>query len=365
MPNPRRILVVDDIEQNRRLLAAILESLGYAVETAGDGQEALEKLPLAIDAILLDVMMPGIDGYEVTRRVRQQAEYCDVPIILVTALDGREDRLRAVAAGASDFISKPVEKTELQVRLSSQLQLKDATELLKSSHARLEETVTERTVSLRQALEEVSKAKEQLYAAHLDTIQRLVVAAEYKDRATAEHIQRISRYGVVLAELLNLASGDIDLLRHSIPMHDVGKLGIPDAILLKPGALTAEERRIMNSHTLIGASILAGSRSELLQAGEIIALSHHEHWDGRGYPNGVSGEGIHLWGRICALVDVFDALTSDRPYRPALSSQEAFALMSEGRGTQFDPELFDVFAANLSKFVAIHQSLGNDPKAGS
>ncbi len=190
-----------------------------------------------------------------------------------------------------------------------------------------------------------------------------MVAAEYKDLATAQHIQRLSRYSVVLAELLHLSPGDIDLLRHSIPMHDVGKLGIPDAILLKPGALTAEERRIMNSHTLIGASILAGSRSQLLQAGEIIALTHHEHWDGRGYPHGLSGESIHLWGRICALVDVFDALTSDRPYRPALSSQEAFAIMREGRGTQFDPDVFDVFAANFPKFVAVRESLGNNPEA--
>jgi putative two-component system response regulator len=281
---------------------------------------------------------------------------------LVTALDGRDDRLRAVAAGASDFISKPVEKTELQVRLSSQLQLKDATAALKSSHARLEETVARRTESLRQALGEVSDAKEKLYEAHLDTIQRLVVAAEYKDRATAEHIQRISRYGVVLAELLHLLPAEVDLLRHSIPMHDVGKLGIPDAILLKPGALTADERTIMNSHTLIGASILAGSRSELLQAGEIIALSHHERWDGKGYPHGVSGEGIHLWGRICALVDVFDALTSDRPYRPALSSQEAFAIMREGRGSQFDPAVFDVLAANFPKFVALRESLDDNPE---
>jgi putative two-component system response regulator len=364
MLDPRRILVVDDLEQNRLLLASVVESLGYKVETARDGLDALAKLPLGIDAILLDVMMPGIDGYEVTRRIREQAGFSDLPIIMVTALDGREDRLRAVAAGASDFIAKPVERTELQVRLSSQLRLKEATDALKSSHARLEETVALRTESLRQALAEASEAKDELYEAHLDTIQRLVVAAEYKDRATAEHIQRLSRYAVVLAELLHLSPADVELLRHAIPMHDVGKLGVPDAILLKPGALTEEERTLMNSHTMIGSRILAGSRSPLLQAGEIIALSHHERWDGSGYPYGLAGETIHLWGRICALVDVFDALTSNRPYRPALSNQVTFDTMREGRGSQFDPTVFDVFAANYPKFVAVRESLGTNPEAG-
>src|ERR1700681_4583866 len=160
MLDSRRILVVDDLEQNRLLLASVVESLGYKVETARDGLDALAKLPLGIDAILLDVMMPGIDGYEVTRRIREQAGFSDLPIIMVTALDGREDRLRAVAAGASDFIAKPVERTELQVRLSSQLRLKEATDALKSSHARLEETVALRTESLRQALAEASEAKD-------------------------------------------------------------------------------------------------------------------------------------------------------------------------------------------------------------
>jgi len=357
MLSPRRILVVDDLEQNRLLLASILESLGYEVETARDGHDALAKVPLGIDAILLDVMMPGIDGFEVARRIREQAGLFDLPIIMVTALDGRDDRLRAVAAGASDFIAKPVEKTELQVRLASQLRLKEATDALKSSHARLEERVARRTESLRQALAAASEAKDELYEAHLDTIQRLVVAAEYKDLATAEHIQRLSRYAVVLAELLRLSPADVELLRHAVPMHDVGKLGIPDAILLKPGALTAEERTLMNSHTLIGARILAGSRSPLLQAGEIIALSHHERWDGGGYPLGLAGEAIHLWGRICALVDVFDALTSDRPYRPALSNQEAFDTMREGRNSQFDPAIFDVFAENYSRFAALRETL--------
>jgi putative two-component system response regulator len=347
----KRILVVDDVDYNRVLLETLVQSLGYEVETARDGLEALAKLPLDIDLILLDVMMPGIDGYQVAQRVRADASYRDLPIIMVTSLDSREDRVHAVQAGANDFIAKPVERTELLVRLSSQLKLKDAQDALKRHQAELEQRVEQRTQALRLALQTAADAQLKTYEAHLDTIQRLVLAAECKDHDTAEHIQRMSQFGLVLARVIGLPPGQIEILRHAIPMHDVGKIGIPDSILLKPGKLTAEEREIMSSHTLIGGRILAGSPSELLQMGEVIALSHHEWWDGNGYPKQLRGESIPLPGRICALADVFDALTSDRPYRPAMTNEQALDLMRQGRGLQFDPDLFDAFFAHLDKIL--------------
>lgn len=355
----KRILVVDDIDSNRMLLEGLVESLGYQGESARDGQEALAKLHKGIDLVLLDVMMPGLDGYEVVRRIRgdANAELRDVVVIMVTALDNREDRLHAVQAGANDFIAKPIDKIELQVRLSFQFRLKEATDALERSRAELEERVSQRTEALRLALETTKEEQRRTYEAHLDTIQRLVLAAEHKDRYTAEHIQRISLYTVLLAEALELPPDEVETLRHAVIMHDVGKIGIPDAILSKAGTLNPEEREIMNRHTVIGARILAGSASELLRVGEVIALSHHERWDGSGYPKGLAGQDIPLWGRICALADVFDALTSDRPYRPALDSQEVLHMMREGRGSHFDPALFDLFEARFGELVAIRTGL--------
>ncbi len=353
MPDPEsKILIVDDSEQNRRLMEEIVQSLGYSTATACDGNEALE-VAFDVDLILLDVLMPGIDGFEVTRRIRERVDPFELPVILVTALDSREDRLRAVATGVNDFIAKPIDAVELTVRLASQLRLKATSDELKAARANLERQVALRTEALSRALAEAAEAQRNTHAAHLDTIRRLVVAAEYKDRYTGEHIQRLSQYAVILARALDLPDREIDVLRHAIPMHDVGKLGIPDAILLKEGPLTPAEREIMNRHTVIGAQILSDSSSELLQAGEVIALSHHERWDGTGYPRGLAGRGIPLGGRLCALVDVFDALTSDRPYRPALSDGEAARIMEEGRGTQFDPDLLDVFLARMPEIVEV------------
>ncbi len=360
MSSVKRILVVDDVDQNRMLLGSMVEALGYEVETARDGHDALAKLALDVDLILLDVMMPGIDGYEVARRVRADARFHDLPVIMVTALDSREDRVRAVQSGANDFIAKPIEKIELAVRIGSQLKLKEAQDELKRHQAELEQKIEQRTEALRRALETLADAQLKTYQAHVDTIERLVLAAECKDHDTAEHIQRMSRFGLVLAEALHLPPGEIEVLRHAIPMHDVGKIGIPDSILLKPGRLTPQERTIMNSHTLIGARLLAGSPSNLLQAGEVIALTHHEWWDGNGYPKHLHGEDIPLPGRICALADVFDALTSDRPYRPALANEQALELMRQGRGSQFDPALFDLFLAHLDQILEVQASFWGD-----
>jgi putative two-component system response regulator len=353
----RRILVVDDVEQNLALLGGLVRTLGYEVETARDGLEALAKLVLGFDLVLLDVMMPGLDGYEVARRVRADPRTQDLPIILVTVLDSREDRVKAIQAGASDFIAKPVDKTELLVRISSQLRLKEAQDALKRSQAELEERVARRTEELRRTCEETADANRRTYGAHIDTIRRLVLAAELKDPDTARHILRISRYSTVLAKALHMSPGEIEVLGHAVTMHDVGKIGIPDAILFKRGALDEEEKKIMESHTLIGSRILADSPSELMLQGEIVALTHHERWDGSGYPRRLHGDQIPLAGRICSVVDVFDAMTTVRPYRPAFSPEEARELMRVGRGAHFDPHLLDLFLGRWDEVLEVRGQL--------
>jgi putative two-component system response regulator len=363
MSEPRRILVVDDVEQNVALLAGLVRSLGYEVETARDGLEALAKMVLGIDLVLLDVMMPGLDGYEVARRVRADPRTQDLPIILVTVLDSREDRLRAIQAGASDFIAKPVDKSELLVRIASQLKLKEAQDALKRSQAELEERVALRTEALRLSCEEAADANRRTYGAHVDTIRRLVLAAELRDPDTARHILRISRYSTVLARALHMSPGDTEVLGHAVTMHDVGKIGIPDAILFKRGALTDEERTIMESHTLIGSRILANSPSELMQLGEIVALTHHERWDGAGYPRRLRGEELPISGRICAIVDVFDAMTTLRPYRTAMPVDEVLKEMKRGRAQHFDPALLDLFFANLSEVYEVRERLREEEGA--
>ena len=351
----KRVLVVDDQEDMRHMQVRVLKNLGYEVELARDGLEALAKLELDVDLVLLDAEMPGMDGFAVARRIRQDPRFTDLPIIMVTGLGGKEDRLRAVEAGVNDFISKPFEINELRLRSQSLLKLKEVGDALKRHRAELELTVEVRTAALRRALEDTAAAQRRTQEAHLDTIRRLVIAAEYKDRDTAAHIERIGRFSEVVARALTLAPGQVEIIGHAAPMHDVGKIGIPDAILLKPGKLTRDEWAIMQRHTEMGARILHGSPSEVLQVGEEIALSHHEKWDGSGYPLGLSGDGIPLAGRICTVADVFDALTSDRRYRDALPNSAVYDMLQKLRGSHFDPPIVDAFLAHRDDIELIQR----------
>jgi len=332
-----RVLAADDQEEIRQALTRALQALGYEVELAADGIEALAKLPLDPDLVLLDAEMPGLDGFEVARRIRADPEYLDLPIIMVTGLDSREDRLRAVEAGVNDFISKPFDLTELRVRCTSLLRLKGATDALKRQHADLEQVVAKRTADLRVALARMADAQRNTYAAHLDTIRRLVIAAEYKDRDTATHIERIGLYCEHVAGTLKLPPGEVEIIRHASPMHDVGKIGIPDAVLLSPRKLDPEEWEIMKTHPAIGARILAGSPSPVLQAGETIARSHHERWDGSGYPDGLAGEEIPLGARIIHVADALDSMLTTRIYQAPRPVEDALAQIRAGAGAQFCP----------------------------
>jgi putative two-component system response regulator len=339
----KKILVIDDDDGIRKMTQLLVEGLGHDVEPARDGIEGLAKLRLGVDLVLLDVVMPGLDGFDVCRRIRLDPAGKDVPVIMVTTLETREYRLHAVEAGANDFIAKPVDETELRVRTTSLLKMKEAQDELKRYQSRLEQMCEERTTSLRTALEQMANAQRLAYKAQLETVERLAILAEYKDKVTGRHIQRMSEYCAVIARSLKLPPAEVELILHASRMHDVGKIAVPEAILRKPGTLDSA----------IGSAILDNSSSHILQAGRVIALHHHERWDGAGYPNGLVGSDIPLWGRICAVGDVFDAVTSARPYKPAFPNDEALQLLRDGRGKHFDPRVVDAFFESLEDILAV------------
>lgn len=339
----RRILVVDDDADARLLHSSALSHLGHETEVAEDGIEGLAKLPLGIDMMVVDGDMPGMDGFELAERVRADERYRHIPIVMVTGLKGGADRRRAMEVGITDFLTKPLDIEELELRSKWLLELKELSDSHADSEAELARQVEERTEALRAALEETAEAERRVRAAFLEAIRRLTIAAESKDQDTAQHIERIGIYSGIVGRKLGMTPGESERLRHAAPMHDVGKIGVPDAILLKPGKLTEEEWVIMRTHTTHGAEILGGSDSPVLQLAERIALSHHERWDGGGYPNGISGEDIPVEARVCAVVDFYDALTMDRPYRGPVPPAEVLGMMREERGRHFDPDALDAF----------------------
>lgn len=352
-PDNRRILVVDDDPHVRNVHARVIRALGYDAEVASDGVEALSKLPLEVDLVLLDVDMPHMDGFEVVRRIRQQPEYRLLPIIMVTGLDESSSYVRAMEAGANDLITKPIDTAELKLRSSWLLNLKDAYDRLRAANAELGDSVKVAQSHLRGALEELTEANRRVQAAHLDTIRRLTVAAEYKDELTAGHTDRVGLACAVLARALGWTPGQVEMIRHAAPMHDVGKIGLPDEILLKPTQFDELERAVMQKHTTIGAQLLGGSDSDVIQMGARIALNHHEQWDGGGYPRGIAGGDIPIEARICSVVDAFDAATMDRPHRAALSEEEALTMIKAAQGSAFDPKVLVAFFDRLPEIRKI------------
>jgi putative two-component system response regulator len=327
----------------------MLLPMGYEVTLARDGMEALDKVrEIPPDVILLDIMMPKMDGFEVARRLKQHEQTKIIPIVMVTVLSQVEDRVNALKAGADDFLTKPVDKTELRARVSSLLKVKAYNDHMRNYQRELETEVAKRTEQLQQAFE---KAK----MASLDTIYRLARAAEYKDENTGAHIERVSHYSAAIARKMGLDDEFVESILYAAPMHDVGKIGVPDRILLKPGKLDPDEWEIMKQHTIIGAQILAGSDAGFIQLAEVIALTHHEKWDGSGYPKGLRGLEIPLAGRIVALADVFDGLTSKRPYRRSFPPERAFTIIKQSCGSHFDPDVVDAFFAIQDEIVSIKE----------
>jgi len=352
------ILVVDDQPQNIELLEAFLVPQGYAVVSAESGAEALERLAAeAVDLVLLDVVMPGMDGFAVTRRIRQDSANPQLPIILVTALRETEDRINGIEAGCDDFISKPIDKMELLARVRSLLKVKAYNDLLANYRNELELAVSRRTEELKGALGRIKDAS-------LETIYRLSVASEYRDEDTGAHIMRVSRYSAAIARRMGMDASTVESILYAVPMHDVGKIGIPDKILMKQGTLDSEEWETMKRHTVIGAKILEGSKAEYISIAETIALCHHEKWDGSGYPNGLKGKDIPITSRIAAIADVFDALTSKRPYKEPFGVDRALAIIDGGSGYHFDPEVVIAFSAIKDEILAIKEKYSDDARLG-
>lgn len=351
MPN---ILIVDDNLLGQNMMCQVLSRKGYDTMSASDGQTALDIIFTETpDLVLLDIKMPGMDGFEVTSRIKSNPETSSIPVILITGLDTVDNHVRALEMGADDFISKTAAHAEIIARVRAHLRIKQLNDRIKAYQQNLETQVALRTNQLNHALE-------QLRDASLDTIFKLTAASEYRDNETGTHIKRMSHYSALIAQKMGLKSKTVETILYAAPMHDIGKIGIPDKILLKPGKLDAEEWEIMKKHTTIGADILKGSNIGFVRMGEMIARTHHEKWDGSGYPYGLKGRRIPLAGRIVALADVFDALTSKRPYKEAFSIEKANRIILEERGRHFDPDVVDTFFSIQDVILKIKETYQDD-----
>lgn len=347
-----RILIVDDEEPTRRMLSRLLESHHYSCVLAGDAQEARTRLQEEEFALILcDVNMPGESGLELISHVLK--EHPRTAAVMVTGLDDHQFANVALELGAYGYIIKPFEANEVLINIANALRRRRLEIENQTHRERLEQTVLERTASLRLAIKRLEQAQKDIRLSREETIQRLAIAAEFRDNATAQHIKRMSRYCGLLAQRYGLDAERCELIRIASPMHDIGKIGTPDHILLKPGAFTREEFEAITHHTEMGYRILAGSDAELLKLAAMIALTHHEKFDGSGYPRGLAGDTIPLEGRIAAIADAFDALTTKRVYKPAFPPEQAIDLMRQQRGIHFDPLLLDIFLDSMGDVLGI------------
>lgn len=353
------VLVVDDETPITEMLFQALSKAGYTCRTAPNGEQALSIMAEHhFDVVLTDIRMPGMNGVDLLKRIK--AAY-DSDVMVMTGFTEDYNYESIVTAGASDFIQKPISFKELMIRLKRVLRMRYL--LLERDHINTElqhsvKKLEKYSVELKNALIEVEDAHEELQYAYLDTINRLVSAAEYKDEETGDHIVRMSRYCTLMAEKAGLADDTVKLIQYASPMHDIGKIGIPDQILLKPGQLTAEEFETIKTHTTIGASILAESRADVLKTAHEIALNHHEKWDGSGYPRGLKKEEIPISGRIVGIADIFDALTSRRPYKEPYPLEVAVEIIRSEQGIRLDPDLVAVFIRHIDQVEQIRREVG-------
>jgi len=344
-----KLLIVDDIPTNIDMLRNLLKK-EYQIYASTTGKQALHlaqtKKP---DMILLDIMMPEMDGYEVCQHLKNNDQTKDIPVLFITALDSVADEEKCLLMGAVDYITKPFNMITVQARIKTHLELKNHRD-------KLENLVQERTREVQEARREI--------------ICRLSLVSEYRDNNTGLHIKRISSYCRILAKGYGLSETDCDLIYHASPMHDIGKIAIPDSILLKPGPLNSYEYDIMKTHTTIGRNILsgkdafgtivfAGSENPLIEKAKTIAYTHHEKWDGSGYPEGNHGTNIPIEGRITGVADVFDALTTERPYKKEWDVDIAIREIVDQSGKHFDPDVITVFQANISDIIKLKKQLAS------
>lgn len=355
LPCTGRVMIVDDEPVNIKVVRKYLKMAGYCdiIETSRASSTlsmVAEQLP---DILLLDIMMPEVSGLEILEDLRKTESGRSIPVVILTAMDDRETKARALDLGASDFLTKPVDPLELTARVRNTLQIKRNQDALRNHAEELDRLVAQRTAELAQS--------------RLEVIHCLGRAAEFRDNDTGHHVVRVGRYAGLIAKELGLEKETVDLIEHAAPLHDAGKIGIPDSILLKPGRLEPSEFEIIKQHcefghqivgdidrdewkelsvhTEVGAKIMEVGTSPILQMAASIAATHHEKWDGTGYPSGLAGEDIPLEGRITAVADVFDALSSERPYKKAFPLEECLRILEEGRGQHFDPTVLDAFFA--------------------
>ncbi|MBR58787.1 MAG: two-component system response regulator [Myxococcales bacterium] len=354
-----KLLIVDDELAIQRLLKRLLEREGYECLTAGTAEEARNVLSeTSVELVLSDVNMPGASGIELVQHI--VSHHSDTPVVMVTAVDDPSVGRMAIDAGAYGYIIKPFEPNEVIVNVLNALRRRELETENQRHRTSLEQLVNDRTQALRQALDDLEHAHEELASAKEEVIRRLSIAAEIRDEETGQHIHRMSLYCALLARLVGLTNQEVELIRIASPLHDAGKIGIPDAILRKPGRHTTEEFEVMKMHAEIGYRILSGSGFPVLEAAATIAWTHHEKWDGGGYPRGLSGTDIPLSGRITAIADVFDALTTKRIYKPAFSVEKSVNIMREGRGKHFDPDILDLFLDNLDEVLKIRDEFPDE-----
>ncbi|MEA2093166.1 MAG: response regulator [Pseudomonadota bacterium] len=348
------VMIIDDQSISRMILQELIWSLdeNIQVEPFSDPIKALEWAKQHTpDLILTDYKMPGMDGVEFTLWVRRIPSCMDIPVIIITCVDDKAVRYRALEAGATDFLNKPIDHHECRARCRNLLVLRQQQQIIKDKARWLEREVedTTRKITLREQ----------------ETLLRLAKAGEYRDEDTGNHVIRMARYSRLIAETLGRPAEECEVIEHAAPMHDIGKIGIPDHILLKPGKLTPQEWTIMQSHATIGYKILHDSPSCYLQTGAIIAQSHHEQFNGKGYPQGLKGHQIALAARIVTVADVYDALVSRRPYKSSWPMQRALDYLVEQKGEQFDPDCVDAFLARVTQVDNIQSMFVDEASAGS
>ncbi len=341
-----QVLIVDDAEINLILFEALIRRMGDCEPIKFT--DAVQGLAWAqthdVDLVIVDYMMPGLHGIDFIHQLRATKGREDVPVLMITANDQKQVLYRALDAGATDFLTKPVDKVEFMARVNNMLQLGASRKVLANRATWL--------------AEEVRKATVEIVQRERETVVRLSKAAEYRDPETGAHILRMAHYSELIAKGLGLSLAEQELLLEAAPMHDIGKVGIADHILLKPGRLTADEFEIMKQHSTFGYEILRGSASRVLQAGAEIARAHHEKFDGSGYPNGLVGEAIPIFSRIVAVADVFDALTSERPYKKAWSLERAAEHIKASAGIHFDPECVNTLFSHWEEALEIRHRFG-------
>ncbi len=341
-----KIISIDDNKTNLLIIESYAKILNLEIESFLNPKEALEaSFQKDYDLVIVDYMMPEINGLEFIQGFREKNE--NTPIIMLTAVgDDMNLQIKALEYGANDFLSKPINAPAFKARIINMLKLRKSQLLLQDKALLLQDEVKSATIRLKES--------------EYETLQMLGKSAEYKDPETNAHTQRVAHYCKLLASSYGLDDSLQDIIFYASPFHDLGKIGIPDNILLKPGKLDEDEFSIMKNHAKIGYEILKGSKSKYLKAGGVIAYNHHEKYDGTGYPNGLKGENIPIFGRITAVADVFDALTSSRPYKNAWSLEDAFDFLIREKGAHFDPNLVDLFIENKNEVINIHNKFKED-----